>query len=226
MRRALAIGCLALLAVPVTRAVQLFPIVSKGGVVSVPVGGLEQTLPNPAFGVTGFGGVRVGATPIVFGVEGSLSAYGASGREVILSLDIPNVLVTERTVNHIATAHFVVRAQRQRGPMMVYGEALLGTKYFFTETRVHGTTDRRNLLSAVTDYDDFATSYGIGGGTAVRLYRGLTRDLAISGGVRYLMGGPARYLTHIRLETGGLRYDEVRSNTHMIMMYLGLALEL
>lgn len=202
--------------------------------VGIPTGEFDTNIDGLGWGANGFIGAEFQTIPLTVGFDLGVLVYGRSTRTVPFSQTVgPAVQVDVVTTNSILQPHAVARLQPQAGPIRPYVEGLLGFKYLFTETRVRDDdfNDDRDIAST-TNFDDFALSYGAGGGLQVVVYSGGgVRSVAISAGARYLFGGEAEYLAEGALvddnQNGQLDPDELdirRSNTNLIVPHLGAAI--
>lgn len=185
---------------------------------------------------TGFGGAgeflyRFPLVPISVGFAGSYIIYGSESRRERFSLTIPDVYVDVNTTNNIATGHFLLRAQPRQGSVRPYLDGLIGFNYLFTQTKIEsqGTGDE---VASSTNLDDFAFSYGGGGGLMITLYQdkqaedGLaTVNLDLR--LRYMFGSQAKYLKEGSIEIVGVDvfYNENKSVTDIITFQIGVTLE-
>jgi len=201
--------------------------------VGVPQGEFRDNVSNPGFGLDVFGGLGFGRSPVVIGLDVGFLIYGRERRSEPFSNTIPDVTVEVETTNNILQTHFVLRLQPPDGAIRPYADALIGFKYLFTQTRIESERfgDNESIASS-TNFDDFALSYGIGGGVTIDLYRPQGEDKEVQSvglqlGVQYLLGSEADYLRRgsIRREGGSIEFDVERSRTTFLEPYLGVAVQ-
>lgn len=201
--------------------------------VGVPQGEFRDNVSNPGFGLDVFGGLGFGRSPVVIGLDVGFLIYGRERRSEPFSNTIPDVTVEVETTNNILQTHFVLRLQPPDGAIRPYADALIGFKYLFTQTRIESERfgDNESIASS-TNFDDFALSYGIGGGLTIDLYRPQGEDKEVQSvglqlGVQYLLGSEADYLRKgsIRREGGSIEFDVERSRTTFLEPYLGVAVQ-
>jgi hypothetical protein len=112
------------------------------------------------------------------------------------------------------------------GRIRPYIDALAGVNYLWTDTSLNDTGDEEITLAV--NYDDFAFSYGLGGGVQVKLGRKRTRGMEffIDFRVRYLIGGKAEYLAEgsILVENQELAYLVYESRSDLFTMQIGFGL--
>lgn len=169
--------------------------------------------------------------PISVGVAGSFLVYGSETRSERFSTTIPDVTVRVNTTNNIATGHFLLRARPRQGRVRPYMDGLIGFNYLFTQTKIESKSSGEEVASS-TNLDDFAFSYGGGGGLMILLYQ----DTGAEDGVatvnldlrmRYLFGSEAEYLKEgsIIINGGDVYYDINKSVTDVITFQVGVTLE-
>ena len=123
-----------------------------------------------------------------------------------------------------------MRLQPRTGPIQPYADALVGFKYFFTETSVDGVDfGDDDVIASSTNLDDAAFSYGFGAGIDIEVFNGMLSEKSpgqvyINLGARYLYGAQAEYLEKgaIQREGGRVILDPVRSQTNMLLPQLGV----
>ena len=200
--------------------------------VGVPQGAFRDNVDDLGFGIDVFGGLGIGQAPVVIGLDFGFLIYGRERRREPFSNTIPDVTVEVETTNNIVQSHFVLRLQPPNGMVRPYADGLVGFKYLFTQTRIESERfqDEEPIASS-TNFDDFALSYGIGGGLDIDVYRPGAeeetdlRAVAIHIGVQYLLGSEADYLQEgsIRRVNGSVTFDVERSRTTFLEPYLGVS---
>lgn len=196
-------------------------------IMGLPQGEFKDHVDNPGFGLSAFWGLPVGKTPVVFGLDAGFLIYGIERRRVPFSTTIPDVTVVVETRNAIATGHLVLRLQPQQGSFQPYADGLVGFKYLFTESEVQN--DRffeGEGVASSTNFDDFAVSYGLGGGLDVAVHRDEHATVKINAGIRYLLGGTAEYLVKgaIDRSNGRATFTSDRSETNLLTTQLGASI--
>ncbi len=172
-------------------------------------------------------------TPFKIGASVGFLIYGSETRTEPFSTTIPDVTVDVTTSNNILLVHFLLRAQPAKGVVRPYVDGLLGFNYLFTETKIES---RLQEVAASTNFDDFAFSYGGGGGIMIQVYDGTKKKktekfhlaaVLIDARVRYLKGSEAEYLKEgsIRREDTEVIYDVIKSNTDLMTVQIGAMLE-
>lgn len=208
-----------------------------------PQGAFNKNLSTPGLGGAGAIGGRVPGLPFVLLTEVGLLSYNRRDRLELsrfqeqlegVSLEFPLSTVSLKSNHYILTGHFVARLQPSIGRIEPYLDALLGLKYFFSNTRVEGDVAfERQGLEASANFDDLVLSYGAGGGVQVQLFKkplgldGRLTSVSINLGVRYLFGPVATYLgtESLRLTDRGLTFVPVRSRTDLLVPQVGIQLE-
>jgi hypothetical protein len=186
---------------------------------------------HPGFGGSGEFLYNFPVMPLSFGAAVGYLIYGEESRSEKFSPNIPEVSVKVITTNNIVTGHFVLRAMPKQGRVRPYMDGLIGFNYLFTQTKIESKGSGEEVASS-TNLDDFAFSYGGGGGLMIVLYQ----DPAAEDGVaavnldlrmRYLFGSEAKYLKEgsIEIVGGDVYYDEIRSVTDVITFQVGVTME-
>src|SRR5690606_36432668 len=76
-------------------------------IVGVPQGSFSENVDDAGFGLNLFGGLGVGRSPVVVGLELGFMVYGFERRNEPFSTTIPDVTVDVETSNNIMLGHFV-----------------------------------------------------------------------------------------------------------------------
>lgn len=207
--------------------------------VGVPMGSFRDNIEGLGYGGNLFGGLRIGTTPLVMGLDVGLLVYGRTVDTVPFSTTVgPRVTVEVVTTNSILEPHLVLRLQPIDGVVRPYLDGLLGFKYLFTETRVRDEDlqdDDRNIASS-TNFSDAAFSGGAAAGLDIRVFQGTpeqdVRSVSIHVGMQALLGGQAEYLAEGSLEdenqNGQLDEEELdirRSQTSLIQPQVGVTMD-
>ena len=207
---------------------QLYPQGDITVVVGFPQGEFEQHVDNAGFGLNFFGGIGLGRTPFVVGLDGGFLVYGFERRREPFSTTIPDVTVDVETSNAIAMGHVLLRLQPPSGFVQPYVDGLFGFKYFFTETSISDEDFRGDEpIASSTNFDDAALSYGLGGGLDIQVYQGRKAAVLINAGARYLFGSEAEYLKEGSIErrNGRVFFTTERSETNILIAQLGVTLK-
>lgn len=210
-----------------TAAAQVTPRASVDFLIGVPVGEFADNVNNLGFGIGLNGGIGLSPAPVMLGIDIGYLIYGFERRSEPFSTTIPDVTVDVETTNSIAFGHVFLRIQPQTGALQPYAEALFGFKYLFTRTSVENRQSSESIAASV-NFDDFASSYGFGGGLDIRVFQGVNDNsrsysIMINIGARYLLGSSAEYLERDSTgrENGELSFDVIRSRTDLILPQLG-----
>ena len=188
----------------------------------------KENVDRAGFGLSGYFLFKLPQTPLLLGVSVSWLEYGREEREEPLDTIIPDVYVDVKTSNNILISHFMLRIQPLKGRVRPYIEGLFGFNYLWTETAIEdqdGTDDV--AIARTVQLDDFAVSYGAGGGFMIKVLRrkkDKQPELFIDLGVRYLKGDRAEYLKKgsIYEEDGEVWYDISESTTDLITAHIGV----
>lgn len=208
----------------------------QGGVslaLGMPQGDFDKNIDNESFGLNGNIGINFNQSPFTLGMELSYLIYGDETRTVPFSLTIPDVTVDVETSNNILLGHLLFRVQKPNGKIRPYADGLFGFNYLFTET----TVENRNGtfgddVAASTNFDDFALSYGGGGGIMFQVHQSDRTDkpnardkrVFIDVRARYLLGSEAEYLKQgaIDRKDGKITVNPTKSRTNLFSVNLGV----
>lgn len=190
---------------------------------------------HPGFGGAGEFLYTIPVVPVSIGAAFGYLIYGEESRSERFSTTIPDVSVKVTTTNNIFTGHFLLRALPRHGRVRPYMDGLIGFNYLFTQTKIESKNSGEEVASS-TNLDDFAFSYGGGGGLMITVYEKpfdegpLENELGrvnIDFRIRYLFGSEAKYLKEgsIQIVGGDVYTDENKSVTDVITFQLGVTLE-
>lgn len=206
---------------------QIRPRFSVDFMMGIPVDEFADNVSNLGFGINLSGGIGLAPAPVMIGVDVGYLIYGYDRRSEPFSTTIPDVTVDVETTNNIALAHLFLRIQPQTGRLQPYAEALFGFKYLFTRTSVENRFSEDEIAASV-NFDDFASSYGVGGGLDIQVFQGegdsgRPYSIMVNLGARYLLGSSAEYLEKGSTSQvdGELVYDVTKSRTDMILPQVG-----
>lgn len=201
---------------------------SLGGL--FPTGAFNDHVSQEGYGLAGYYARRIGAGPLLVGVEFSYSEYGHSRRVEYLE-GIPEVGVKVDTTNSISQGLLLLRLQPLRGRVTSFVEALAGVGYLWTESAIGGGDDDDGTLASETNFDDWTWTAGVGAGISFRLWKwsGTDADIAGRGAflelkARYMAGGQAEYLKRGSIIVVGNEYSFTpeRSATSTFTVQAGL----
>lgn len=128
--------------------------------------------------------------------------------------------------NSLVNFHILFTLGLPRGRIRPYIEGLFGGAYIYTSTSVKSQWTGQDFATS-TNFDDFAWSYGAGGGFTILLSGDPNTDqntiyLDLKG--RCLLGSEAEYLKQgsVTIENGQVYYDVSRSKTDLITIHAGV----
>jgi hypothetical protein len=181
---------------------------------------------------TGYGfGIDALWMPKEFGVGLSVNylVLGSETRTEPFSTTIPDVQVEVNTTNSILLGHILMRAQYPKGMIRPYIDGLVGLHAFTTTTEIEDLGGFEETVASSTNQDDYTFSYGGGAGIMVRVHQDSEEKIEaimIDVGVRYILGGEAKYLKEgsIRRVDGNVEFDELNSKTDIITGHIGVVL--
>ena len=203
--------------------------VGGGLVLGLPQNEFKENVNNSAFG--GIEGRVTLATPgklnpFTVGLAGSFMIYGMESRRAPLSTTVPDVTVDVERTNSLVNLHLLFQISPFDGDVKPYLEGVAGGSYIWTETSVEGSNDFYEFASSVNQ-DDFAWSYGFGGGILVSI---LDPAEDIPGGLfldikaRFMYGSEAEYLTtgDLRVVNDRLIYNTQKSGIDYLAIQVGV----
>lgn len=195
--------------------------------ISLPQNEFKTKLDATGIGGSGYFLVNIPKSPFYAGASFGVVVYGSDTRQEPFNAYTPEVIVDVTTRNYILMCHFVLRAQPQTGVLRPYLDGLLGFNYIWTETGVYDRQSWSDRIASTVNMDDWAVSYGIGGGLMLCVYKNPNSDFSslIEFGIRYLKGGKAQYLQQgsITQENGYVVYDIDYSNTDLLTLHMGVS---
>ncbi len=214
---------------------QLQPEASVAFLLGFPQGEFGDHVSNIGLGLDFTIGVQLPRSPILVGAELGFLTYGRDSRRESFSLTIQEVTVRVITTNNILLGNLFVRLQPPAGRIRPYLDALIGFKYFFTETKIRSIyfSDDDEPIARDTNLGDITSARGYGVGLAIDLWNGeVDLDSGSSGwigiqldlGLRYILGNEAEYLKKgsINYVGGQVVYDIDRSATDILRPHIGV----
>ena len=163
--------------------------------------------------------------PFTIGLNFGYLIYGEDTDRRPLSTTIPDVSVEVTTNNSIANFHMLFQVSPFFGTWKPYLEGLFGGAYIATNTSVESEKDYEDVFES-TNFDDFAWSYGYGGGLMIRVSRAPLKlsEIFLDLKARYLYGSEAEYLKEgsITVQNGRAVYDVSRSKTDLLSFHIGV----
>lgn len=194
---------------------------------------MKDRIGNNAYGLGGQIFYSPENSPLALGIEIDWMNYGSETRREPISTTIPDVTVDVNTSNNIFQSFLVLRGLVPTGSIQLYGDALLGFNYMYTETKISDTGFDVFDVVSHTNQDDVAFAYGFGGGVMIPVYNrviGIDNkgplQVSIDSGLRYIFGGEAEYLREgsIDHDNGTVSFDTVMSRTDMLKLHVGVAI--
>ncbi|MBI5660809.1 MAG: hypothetical protein HZC46_01525 [Ignavibacterium album] len=195
---------------------------------AIPSGEFKEKVDNLGFGLSGHINFLSPKPISPFGIGLNLGyiIYGSESRTEPLSYTIPDVYVNVDRTNNLLNFHLLFTVGVPKGRIRPYIEGLFGGSYIYTTTSVISQGTGEEFASS-TNFDDWAWSYGAGGGFAILLSGDPNTDqntiyLDLKG--RYLFGSEAEYLKQgsVRIENGRVQYDISKSKTDLITVHAGV----
>jgi hypothetical protein len=194
----------------------------------LPQGEWNDRIDTEAYGVSGQIFYSPDSSPVAVGLDLGWSNYGYQSRKEQFGPHIPDVNVKVETMNNFVQGFFVLRGQVPRGPLQVYGDALVGFNYLYTESKVADNEDWGDIAST-TNQDDTAFACGLGAGVMAPLWRHRgeskgVEQVLVDCGARYIWGGQADYLKKgsLQHDDNGVSFETMRSRTNLTQVRLGV----
>jgi hypothetical protein len=173
--------------------------------------------------------------PVSIGLNLGYLNYGSENSRERFSSNYSSLMLDVDRTNNLLNYHVLVQMSPSKGLFRPYLEALLGGSYIFTQTEISNDNyydEYDYTISSKNDLNDFAWSYGGGGGVSFYLTRledennsqmGIV-DLFLDFKVRYLYGSKARYMKEgsMQIVNGTAIYDVYESKTDMLSFQLGV----
>lgn len=165
--------------------------------------------------------------PFGIGINVGYLNYGQETRREPFSTTIPDVTVDVERSNNLVNFHALFQLGFGSGSVRPFIEGLFGGSYIFTETTIRSKGAQE--VASSTNFDDFAWSYGGGGGILIQLSfsdeegsdaGALFLDLK----VRYLFGSEAEYLKEgsVIISGGKATYLVTKSKTDLLTVHAGV----
>lgn len=195
---------------------------------AIPSGEFKEKVDNLGFGLSGNINFISPKPKSPFGIGLNLGyiVYGSESRTEPLSTTIPDVFVNIDRTNSLLNFHLLFTVGFPTGRIRPYVEGLFGGSYIFTTTSVKSQGTGEEFASS-TNFDDWAWSYGAGGGFTILLSGDPNTDqntiyLDLKG--RYLFGSEAEYLKKgsVRIVNSRVEYDVNKSKTDLITIHAGI----
>jgi hypothetical protein len=192
-----------------------------------PMGEFKDNVDRAGFGISGdfmFLTPQPEA-PFSIGLNLGFMNYGSETRNERFSSTIPDVTVDVTRDNNIANFHLLFRLALPQGIVRPYAEGLFGGSYLFTDTKI--LSRGSDEVASSTNFDDFAWSYGGGGGFLINLASEPSENVSnifLDLKVRYLFGSRAEYLKEgsITINNGNVFYDITESKTDLFTVNIGV----
>jgi hypothetical protein len=193
-----------------------------------PMGEFKDNVSRTGFGVSGEFLILTPTVqnPFSIGLNLGFINYGSESRREPFSLTIPDVTVDVDRSNNIVNFHVLFQLAFPTGLIRPYAEGLFGGSYIFTETSIksHGVDE----VASSTNFDDFAWSYGVGGGFLIQVHSSDNPEdqvgaVFIDLKARYLYGSEAEYLKNgsVIIENGKVIYNTSKSKTDLLTAHIG-----
>lgn len=197
-----------------------------------PQGDFQKEVDNIGYGLSGEFLFLSPKPKSPFGIGLSLGYY-IYGRETSRepwSNTIPWVTLDVEKTNNLLNFHVLFEVGFPNGRIRPYIQGLFGGEYLYTHTSVSGEYNYETIAST-TNYDDWAWSYGAGGGILILLGGDPITEMGaiyldLKG--RYLFGSETTYLKEgdMQVVNGNVVYTPSKSKTDMITAHIGVRVAL
>ena len=194
-----------------------------------PMGEFKEKVDRLGFGLSGHFLLLAPSVnrPFGIGLNFGYLNYGQETRREPFSLTIPDVTVDVERSNNLVNFHALFQLGFGSGSVRPFIEGLFGGSYIFTETTIRSRGSEE--VASSNTFDDFAWSYGAGGGILILLTSGdeegsdagaLFLDLK----ARYLFGSEAEYLKEgsVVVSPGKVDYKVSKSKTDLLTVHAGV----
>lgn len=194
-----------------------------------PSGDFKDNVKRTGFGLSGHYLFLAPSINRPFGIGINLGYlnYGQETRREPFSLTIPDVTVDVERSNNLINFHALFQLGFGSGLVRPFIEGLFGGSYIFTETTIRSKGTQE--VASSTNFDDFAWSYGGGGGILIQLSSGDEESsdagaLFLDLKVRYLFGSEAEYLKEgsVIISNGKVTYLVTKSKTDLLTVHAGV----
>ncbi len=193
-----------------------------------PMGEFKNNVSRTGFGVSGEFLLLTPTVqnPFSIGLNLGFINYGSESRREPFSSTIPDVTVDVDRSNNIVNFHILFQLAFPTGVIRPYAEGLFGGSYIFTETSIK--SKGVDEVASSTNFDDFAWSYGAGGGFLIQVFSSDDPEEKVSSvfidlKARYLYGSEAEYLKEgsVLIENGKVIYNTSKSKTDLLTANIG-----
>jgi opacity protein-like surface antigen len=199
-----------------------------------PVEEFKDNVDEIGIGGHGYIAMTLPGTPLQLG--GSFGYMSQGSARIKTEVLIPGgaiLPVDVVTRNNVFMGHLLLRLQPTQTALRPYADGLFGFGRFWTTTEV--TVFEETEISTNRGLDDWTTSYGIGGGLMVEVWRTtmpaededdieVDATVCVDLGVRYLVGGKADYAKTNTVDQDG-NFDTTSSRTDMVTVHIGVAFQ-
>ncbi|MGD2091703.1 MAG: hypothetical protein PVH61_36355 [Candidatus Aminicenantes bacterium] len=191
-----------------------------------PQGEFKDNVDHIALGVDLTFGIKLGKSPFMLGLDLGVLNYGSDRRCEYL-YGVPEFqFKVIHDYNLLQGLVFLRFQPAKNARVRPYIDALAGFNYLWSDTSLDDHGDEEITLAV--NYDDFAFSYGLGGGVLVKLGRKRPRrvEFFIDLRARYIFGGKAEYLTEgsILVDEQEVTYLVYESRTDLLTFQIGFGL--
>lgn len=202
--------------------------IGGGFMIGSPRGEYKHSNPHTGYGLQ-IQGMLINPSeesPFGIGLDLGFLIYSSESEARPFSHTIPDVLVDVTRRNSMANMHLVFQVSPFHGRIQPYAELYGGGSYIYTTTEIEDI-DIYDHVAVDVNYDDFAWSYGAGGGLKVLVSNPdfYGPEIFIDFKVRFLAGSTARFLTTddviVKTGTSSVHYFPRESETDLLTFTIG-----
>ncbi len=195
-----------------------------------PMGEFKEKVDRLGYGLSGHFLFLAPSVNRPFGIGLNLGYlnYGQESRRVPWGPTAPDASINVDRTNNLVNFHALFQIGFPSGIIRPYIEGLFGGSYLYTETSINGDRNGETITSSL-NFDDFAWSYGGGGGMLIQLSSGEEEGsdagaLFLDLKVRYLFGSEAEYLKEgsVSVSGGKVTYLVSKSKTDLLTVHAGV----
>ena len=197
-------------------------------VIGVPQSEFRNEVDNIAYGFNAEGTFWSPSKfrPYTVGLNIGYLIYGEENQRQPFSRTIGFVDVNVNTTYSLLNFHLLFKVSPFTGTWRLYLEGLFGGDYIYTRSKVENISTDEEIVGS-TNLDDFAWSYGGGGGLMILLSEEIEEftQIYLDLKARYLFGSEAEYLKEgsIREDSNGnVIYDLSKSQIDLLNFHVGV----
>lgn len=158
--------------------------------------------------------------------DGGILGYGDESKHVPLSETVGGrIQVKVTTTNYVVPLSIGPQLMWPTGAFRPYVNAGVGAQLFYTQSGVEGDDNVSYDFASTTNQSDWTSTWVVGGGAYMELYRDRTTVVSFDIGAHYIAGGRAQYLRPGSIQdlpNAQIAITPLESSTHLMLVRLGL----